>query len=101
MVAPTNALSIARNWAFWLCSSTLWAISCATTQASSSTPAEPLLQIQGFPLVDHAELPFGGQKLVVDRSVVKIEQREVPESWMAVPRGYRVTKPAARPRPAE
>ena len=74
----------------------------ATTQASSSTPAEPLLQIQGFPLVDHAELPFGKQKMVVERSVVKIEEREVPESWLAIGKDYtEVKEPAARPRPAE
>lgn len=58
----------------------------AMTQASASTPAEALLQVAGFPLVDRAELPYGDKKkMVVERSVVSIGQREVPESWLAVP----------------
>ena len=39
---------------------------------------DALMSVQGFPFVDHAELPYGNKKLVVERSVVKIEQRDVP-----------------------
>jgi hypothetical protein len=73
----------------------------AMTQASGPTPAEALTQVQGFPLLDHAELPYANKKMVVERSVVKIEQREVPESWLAIGKDYtEVTEPVARPRPA-
>jgi hypothetical protein len=73
----------------------------AMMQASVPTPVEALLQIQGFPLVDHAELPYGKQKMVVDRSVVSIEQKDVPESWLALGKGYtEIKEPAAHPRPA-
>ena len=62
---------------------------------------EALLNIRGFPVADHAELPFDDKKLVVDRTVVKIEQKDVPASWFRVPRDYRdVTAPAASRRSA-
>jgi hypothetical protein len=56
----------------------------AMMQASASTPAEGLLHVQGFPLVDHAELPYGNKKMVVERSVISIEQRDVPASWLSL-----------------
>jgi len=67
---------------------------------------DALLKVRGFPVADHAELPFDNKKLVVDRTVVKVEQKELPASWFGVPRGYRdvtpppVTAPAANRRPA-
>ena len=55
---------------------------------------EALMSVQGFPLLDHAELAFGNKKMVVERSVTKIEVKDVPASWLE-------TKvPAASPRPA-
>ena len=53
-----------------------------------------LMSVQGFPLLDHAEVAVGNKKMVVERSVVKIEQKDVPASWLAV------KAPAASPRPA-
>lgn len=62
---------------------------------------QALLGMQGFPLADHAELSYGDEKLVVDRNVVKIEQRNVPRSLLNVRAGYReLTEPAASPPPA-
>ena len=55
---------------------------------------DALLDVQGFPLADHAELPYENQKLVVDKSVVKIEQREVPASWLTVNSKYSKNKTA-------
>jgi len=53
-------------------------------------------EVRGFPLIDHAELPYGKLKLVVDRSVVKIEQRNVPMSLLNIGSGYQsVTAPGA------
>jgi len=62
---------------------------------------DELSKVRGFPLVDHAELPYGKSKLVVDRTVVKIENRDVPESLLNVTRDYKeVRAPGARRPPA-
>jgi hypothetical protein len=45
---------------------------------------EVLMAVVGFPLLDHAELPYGNKKMVVERSVVKIEQKDVPEVWLSL-----------------
>jgi hypothetical protein len=54
---------------------------------------EALLEVQGFPLADHAELPYENKKLVVDNVVVKIEQRDVPATMLAVNGKYAEEKP--------
>lgn len=59
---------------------------------------EALLRTKGFPLVDHAELPYGKDKSVVDRTVIGIGQREVPEALVTPPRGYEDVTPKAAPR---
>lgn len=56
---------------------------------------EALMDVEGFPLADHAELPYDNKKLVVDNTVVKIEQRDVPASWLNVRADYKETKAAA------
>jgi len=79
-----------------------------------SSPYEPvmksvdraLMDVKGFPLAEHSELPYGNKKMVVDKSVVAIDQREVPDWWLNVSRDYKdvapkpVTAPAASPRSA-
>jgi hypothetical protein len=54
---------------------------------------EAVLDVQGFPMADHAELPYENTKLVVDKTVVKIEQRDVPASWLKVGADYREANP--------
>lgn len=62
---------------------------------------ETLLATRGFPLADHAELPYGNSKLIVDRNVVKIEQRNVKQSLLNVDPAYRnLTEPDASHPPA-
>ena len=62
---------------------------------------DQLSKLRGFPMIDHAELPYGNAKMVVDRSVVKIEQRNVPQSWLTVRGDYKEIKaPAGRHPPA-
>lgn len=62
---------------------------------------DAIIAMRGFPLAEHAELPYGKTVMIVDRQVVKIEQKDVPESWLALPRGYKdVTAPAAGRPPA-
>jgi hypothetical protein len=58
-------------------------------------------KLPGFPLLDHAELPYGKTKMILDRTVLKIEQRNVPQSSLDIPPDYKeVTAPGARRPPA-
>ena len=43
-----------------------------------------LMSVQGFPLLDHAEVVFGNKKMVVERSVVSIAVKDVPASWLSL-----------------
>lgn len=63
---------------------------------------EALLAVRAFPFIDRTELPFGRDgKIVIDRVVLSVEQKEVPESLLVIPRSYEEIKaPAARPRRA-
>jgi hypothetical protein len=49
---------------------------------------DALLSVRGFPMNDHAEVALDGKKLVVDRNVVKVEQKDVDASWLEVPSGF-------------
>jgi hypothetical protein len=53
---------------------------------------DALFDLKEFPLLDHAEMPYGKRKLIIDRAVVGITQREVPEMLVTVPKGYRELK---------
>jgi len=55
--------------------------------------------LPGFPLVDHSELPYGKTKMVVDRTVVKIEQQNVPLDSVAIPSDYKEVKAPGERRP--
>jgi len=62
---------------------------------------EAMIAMHGLPLADHAELPYGKSKMIVDRTVVKIDQRNVPQSWLNISPAYKaITEPAAGPPPA-
>ena len=57
--------------------------------------------LRGFPLIDHAELPYGKSKLIVDNSVVRIEQKNVALSLINVRSEYKeITTPGASRPPA-
>ncbi|HEX6098514.1 MAG TPA: hypothetical protein VF432_19515 [Thermoanaerobaculia bacterium] len=47
-----------------------------------------LVAARGFPFLDRTTVPVGKGELVVERAVVGISQREVPESMLAIPKGY-------------
>ena len=74
-----------------------------TTSIAGITRAadDALLNVKGFPLADHAELPYGKTKMVVDKQVIRVEQRDVPAAWLNVRGDYKdVTHaPAAAPTP--
>lgn len=60
---------------------------------------EALLSTEGFPLVDRSEITYGNQKMVVERAVTAIQQRQIPEGVLTVPRDYKDITP--RPEPAK
>jgi hypothetical protein len=78
----------------------LFAMLQATEPASSPLAGvtraadEALIEVQGFPLADHAELPYENKKMVADKIVTKIEQRDGPATLLAVNRKYKVVNPA-------
>jgi hypothetical protein len=49
---------------------------------------EVLMNTRGFPMTDHAELALDDSKMVVDRNVVKVEQKNVDAGWLEVPKGF-------------
>ena len=46
------------------------------------------ISAQGFPLAEHAELPYLNKKLVVDKTVTRIESKNVPASLFAIAPAY-------------
>lgn len=52
-----------------------------------------LIAVRGFPLADRAEVPVAKDKMVVDRAVISIAQKDVPENVMSIPKGYRDLTP--------
>ena len=69
---------------------------------SASSPLAPMMRAsdealtatRAFPLLDHSEMPYGNKKLVIDRAVISVAQRNVPASMLRVPSGYRdITSP--------
>lgn len=52
-----------------------------------------LLAEKGFPLIDRSEIPLGSAPAIVERAVVGVAQKDVPESLVTVPKGYRDLTP--------
>lgn len=50
---------------------------------------DALAKEQGFPLLEHTEIPYGQTKMVIDRVVTSIAQRDVPQATITIPNGYR------------
>jgi hypothetical protein len=67
----------------------------ATTPMDGAMRAvdDELLAVRGFPFAEHAELPYGNQKLILDRTVTSIQRRNVPAAWLNVGPGYRDLTP--------
>lgn len=62
---------------------------------------EGLIAARGFPLIDRAEMPYGKSSMMVERSVVSVQPRDIEASLLEIPRDYReVTAPDARRPPA-
>lgn len=62
---------------------------------------EVLVSERGFPFLDRTEVPFGSGKLVVERTVTGITQRDVPQSLFALPKGYKDLTPKPEPVPKQ
>lgn len=75
----------------------------AMMQASEriSSPLAPIMRdvdaaliaTRGFPLVDRSEVPIGKPPMIIERTVTGIAQKDVEESLVSVPRGYRSLRP--------
>ncbi|MBV9494009.1 MAG: hypothetical protein JOZ54_07165 [Acidobacteria bacterium] len=61
----------------------------STIEPMTRAVEEALLGVDGFPLAEHAELPFGNAKMTVDREVVSVGTRDVPSALLEVPGGYK------------
>ena len=61
----------------------------------------PLAGLRGYPMDDHAQLPYGATSLSIDRTVTSVEQKDVPAALLLLPAGYRdaTVKPAAAQAP--
>jgi hypothetical protein len=57
------------------------------------TVDDALIATRGFPFADHAEVPVSKDTLIVDRTVVGITTRDVPEALVAIPKEYRDVTP--------
>ena len=57
-----------------------------------------LMDQQGFPVWDRSRLAWDTGELLFQRKLVKIEKRNVPSAWVAIPAGY--TDADAPPAPA-
>ena len=65
--------------------------------ASAGARENVTLEAPGFPLAEHAEVPFGKSKLVVDREVVSVERKNVPAALLQIPSSYKeLTEPGER-----
>ena len=72
-----------------------------------SSPLAPMMRAvdhdlasaRGFPLLDRATVPLDGTELIVERAVIAIVERDVPESLLAIPKEYKdVSDGATAPR---
>jgi hypothetical protein len=82
----------------------LFALMQASRQPGPDAPVskrvdDALLAVRGFPLADHAELPYAQTKIVVDRNVVSIERKNVAASLLDIPDTYSEVKAGSRPAP--
>lgn len=59
---------------------------------------DAIAPMPGFPLLDRTVVPLGNRQMVIEHTVTGIVQRQVPESLLAIPKGYRdlTPKPAAK-----
>ncbi len=55
-----------------------------------------LINEQGFPVVDRSRLAWDGGAMLVQRQLVKVETRDVPAAWLAIPPDYRDVNPPAK-----
>lgn len=55
-----------------------------------------LFDVRGFPFAEHTELPYGNERMVLDRTVTKIERRNVAESWLNVRADYKDVTPRGK-----
>ena len=57
-----------------------------------------MVTLQGFPVYDRSEMPYDGKRLVIEKRLTRVEQKNVPLSWITVPSTFRdLDAPATTP----
>jgi hypothetical protein len=67
--------------------------------AVTREPLQAILDLTGYPLIDHSDLPYDGKSIGIERSVASVAEKEIPADWLDIPEGFRdVTVTAASPK---
>jgi hypothetical protein len=67
--------------------------------AVAREPMKTLLELPGYPLIDRSELPYDGKTIAIERTVVKVEEKDVPSGWLDVPKGFKDVTVVTKPQP--
>jgi hypothetical protein len=65
----------------------------STAAGVSAAVDRQLMAVNEFPFIDRSELPYGKSTMTVERTVTKIEEKEVPQAWLEIPKGSRDVTP--------
>ena len=63
---------------------------------SMSQVFEELTRLGGFPIIDRGDMMWAGEPHIVEKKLIRIEQRNVPASWLEIPADYRNLDEPAR-----
>jgi hypothetical protein len=59
---------------------------------------DELLLLQGFPVHERSAMPVGEKAMVIERTLLRVVDREVPAIWFEIPGGFRnLTPPPTTP----
>ena len=58
---------------------------------------EELTQLGGFPVIDRGDVTWAGEPRMIEKKLIRVEQRNVPAFWVEVPAGYRNLDEQANP----
>jgi hypothetical protein len=73
-------------------------IAASDTLSTPYAPAmaqvvEGMLKLKGFPVIDRSDVTYGDQTHVVEKRLLRVEERMVPASWLQVPADYKDLTP--------
>jgi hypothetical protein len=65
-----------------------------------STPLFELTRLQGFPVHERSEMTVRDRQMIIERTLVRVEERDVPAPWFEIPPDYRDLEPPPPTTPA-